>query len=244
MNLNTPVKAAIAIGAGVLLAIAVPLAASAHVTITPYGADPGSYAVITFKVPNESSTATTTKLEVDIPTGTPFASVSYVPVPGWSTDLVSETLPKPITIDHNQLTTAVTRVVWTADAGSEIRDGQLQQFPLSVGPVPNTGKIELAATQTYSDGTIVKWNESGPDSAHPAPVLYVNDPPVASNDADAEVTAATIADATPPTSADPIARSLGIGGLVVGAIGIVLAVTARRPKSKPKGGANRGAGQS
>jgi uncharacterized protein YcnI len=192
-------------------------------------------------VPNESSSATTTTLEVDIPTGTPFASVSYVPVPGWSTELVSETLPKPVTIDHNQMTTAVTRVIWTADAGSAIRDGQLQQFSLSVGPVPTTGKILLPAIQSYSDGTVVKWDESGSNSQHPAPVLYVNDPPVASSDADAEVTASMVADATPAPSGDPIARGLGIGGLVVGAIGIVLAVTARRPKSKSKGGANRGA---
>ncbi|MDQ1597239.1 MAG: hypothetical protein QOI70_663 [Microbacteriaceae bacterium] len=243
MNLNTPIKVAVAIGAGALLAIAVPIAASAHVTITPYGADPGSYSIITFAVPNESSSATTTKLEVDIPTGTPFASVSYIPVSGWSTDLVSETLPKPVTIDHNQLTTAVTRVIWTADAGSEIRDGQLRQFSLSVGPVPNTGKIRLPATQTYSDGTVVRWNESGSNSQHPAPVLYVNDAPVASTDADAEVTAAMVADATPPASGDPIARALGIGGLVVGTIGIVLAVTARRPRSKPRGGATRKASQ-
>jgi uncharacterized protein YcnI len=239
MKMNTPVKAAIAIVAGSLLAIAVPIAASAHVTITPYAADPGSFSIITFRVPNESSSATTTKLEVDIPTGTPFASVSYVPVPGWSTDLVSETLPKPVTIDHNQLTAAVTRVVWTADAGSEIRDGQLQQFSLSVGPVPNTGKILLPATQTYSDGTVVRWNESGSNSEHPAPVLYVDSPPVSSTDADAEVTAQMVADATPPASGDPIARGLGIGGLVVGAVGIVLAVIARRPKSRRKSEANR-----
>ena len=53
-------KGAVALGAGALLAIAAPLAASAHVTINPNAAEAGSYAVITVKVPNESATASTT----------------------------------------------------------------------------------------------------------------------------------------------------------------------------------------
>ncbi|MEO7122558.1 MAG: DUF1775 domain-containing protein, partial [Lacisediminihabitans sp.] len=77
----------IALAAGVLLAVAVPLSASAHVTVAPNAAAAGSYALVTFKVPTESATAVTNKLEVDLPTDTPFTSVSYVPVTGWTVDL-------------------------------------------------------------------------------------------------------------------------------------------------------------
>ncbi|MCU1557028.1 MAG: hypothetical protein JWN09_1023 [Microbacteriaceae bacterium] len=244
MNKRATTTISLAVGAGALLAIALPLSASAHVTITPYTTPPGAYALITFKVPNESATAGTKIIEVDIPTDTPFASVSYVPVPGWDVTLVTEQLPKPVKIAGNQLKEAVTKVIWTAQPGHEIGDGQLQLLPLSVGPVPNTGKILLPMTQTYTDGTVVGWSDKTSDAAHPAPVLYVKDAPIVSPDADAEVTAASQAQsrettATSPVAAssDPVARGLGIGGLVLGAIGLALgAVGIRRTTASKSDG--------
>lgn len=236
MKQRTVIRMSIAGAAGLLLAVAAPLAASAHVTIDPASAEPGSYTVLTVKVPNESATASTNRVEVALPTDTPFSSVRYVPVPGWSAELVRTTLPEPVTVGDNEITEAVTSVVWTAEAGSEIGNGQLQQFELSVGPVPGTGSIELPATQTYTDGEVVEWNEEGEDAEYPAPVLYINDAPAADHhggsgdeDHSAETTSST--DATSASSGDDVlARVLGIGGLIVGAVGIVLAVSARRSK--------------
>ncbi len=239
MNTRTTTKISIAVGAGALLAIALPLSASAHVTITPYTTPPGSYTLITFTVPNESATAGTKIIEVDIPIKTPFASVSYVPVPGWDVTLITEQLPKPVKIAGNQLRDAVTKVIWTAQPGHEIRDGQLQLFPLSVGPVPDVGKILLTTTQTYTDGTVVGWKHETTDAGHPAPVLYVKDAPIVSQDADAEVTATsqtrlhgtTATSAAAVSSGDVLARGLGIGGLVFGAIGLALAAVSIRRTS-------------
>ena len=218
-----------AIGAGILLVLAAPLSASAHVSVDPGQAAAGSYAVITVKVPNESETAATSRVELTLPADTPFTSVRYVPVAGWSAELVRTTLPEPVEVGEATVTEAVTSVVWTADAGSEIAAGELQLFPLSVGPVPDTGSISLPAEQSYTDGTIVSWSEEGDDAEHPAPVLYVNHAPAedhhaGTTDDDAEVTAAAATDG----GDDVLARILGIGGLVVGVVGIVLAVTARR----------------
>ena len=224
----------IAIAAGALLAVAVPLSASAHVTVAPNVASAGSYALITFKVPTESATAVTNKLEVDIPTDTPFSSVSYVPVAGWDVDVVTETLPKPVSIGGNELKQAVTKVIWTAQPGHEIKAGQLQLFPLSVGAVPDTGKIVFKALQGYSDGSTVSWIETTENAAHPAPVLYVNDAPPAAHDAaKAAAPTVTATEAPSPTAAatsssDVVARGLGIGGLVLGAIGAVLGIVAFR----------------
>jgi uncharacterized protein YcnI len=224
-----------AIGAGLLLAVAAPLSASAHVTIDPGQAVAGSYTVVTVKVPNESETATTNRVELALPTDTPFTSVRYVPVAGWSAELVTTTLPEPVTIGESTITEAITSVVWTADAGSEIGSGQLQLFPLSLGPVPDTGSVVLPADQGYTDGSVVSWNETEAEAEHPAPVLYTNDVPAADDHGaaqTAEVETAPVADAAPAD--DVLARILGIGGLVVGVVGIVLAVTARRgaPTSK------------
>jgi len=238
MNKRTTISASVALGAGLLLAIAAPLAASAHVSLAANTAAAGSYSVITFKVPNESETAGTDRVVLNLPTDTPFASVSYVPVAGWTAKLNRETLPTPVKVGESEITDAVTSVTWTADAGSEITDGQLQLFSLSVGPVPDTGSIVLPAQQYYDDGTIVEWTATEADADYPAPVLYVNDAPPADHHGGAAASESesesesdeehTEAAADTVAGDDVLARVLGIGGLIVGAIGIVLAVTARR----------------
>jgi len=215
--MNRFATSTVALAAGVTLALAAPLAASAHITIDNNTAEAGSFALISFTVPNESVTETTTRVEVTLPTDTPLAYVSYVPVAGWTTELTT-------------VTDAVTKVTWTADPGAEITDGQLQLFPLSVGPIPNTGSIVLPVDQTYSDGTVVSWSDTGDDAEHPAPVLYVNDAPVADHHGDDNATIdVTDPDAAASSSSDDVlARVLGIGGLVLGAIGLVVGITGRR----------------
>jgi uncharacterized protein YcnI len=228
-------KSATAIGAGTLLALAIPLAASAHVSINPSAAEAGSYSVITVKVPNESATATTTRVELSLPTDTPFTSVRYVPVAGWSAELVTEELPEPVTVNDTEITEAITTVIWTADAGSEIADGQLQQFELSLGPVPDVGSVTLPTDQYYSDGSVVSWSETEEDAELPAPVLYINDDaPSDEHGGSHDDTEATVAvePAAATSSDDVLARVLGLGGLVLGAIALVLAITARRSSTK------------
>ncbi len=228
-------------GAALLLALAAPAAASAHVSVSPNTAPAGSYALVNIKVPNESATEVTTKVVLSLPTDTPIVSVSYVPVAGWTTQLVTETLPSPVEVGGNTITEAITTVTWTAQPGHEISDGQLQVFPLSLGPVPDTGSIVMTADQTYSDGNVVSWSDTTEGAAHPAPVLFVNDAPAgdhhdaadddgtATDDhGDAEVHVDSSASVT---AADNIARGLGIGGLALGAIGVVVAIAALRRKS-------------
>ncbi len=210
-----------AAGAALILALAVPASASAHVTVSPNSAAAGSYTLLDLKVPNESATEVTTKVELSLPVDTPFSSVSYVPVPGWTTKLIRETLPSPVTVGNNTITEAVTTVTWSADPGYEIADGQLQVFPLSLGPVPDVGSIVFTADQTYSDGTVVSWAETGSDAMHPAPTLYVNDAAPAGHHGETESA----------PGADVVARGIGIGGLVVGAIGVAVAIAALRRKA-------------
>ncbi len=258
MTKNTITKTTLALGAGTLLALGLPTAASAHVSITPNAADAGSYSVITFKVPNESATATTTKLEITLPSDTPFTSVRYVPVAGWSAELVTAKLPEPVTAEDGEITEAVSTVVWAADTGSAIADGQLQQFSLSLGPVPDTGSLILAAEQFYSDGTIVSWSEAGEDAEHPAPVLYVNDEAPtdhhaggtdehgeeeeAGHEEEGEHGSDSAAGTANSSATDDVlARTLGAGGLVLGAAGVVFGIGARRNArtSAPRGPAAR-----
>jgi uncharacterized protein YcnI len=249
MNSRTLARAATAGAAATLLATAavvvgVPLAASAHVRVDPGQAEPGSYTTLTFKVPNESATANTVRVEVDLPADTPFTSVSYQPVPGWSATVVTGTLPTPITSGDQTITEAPLSVVWTADDGTAgVAPGQFQEFPLSVGPVPDTGQVLLPAHQGYSDGSTVDWAEptpaTGEEPEHPAPTLYITDaPPVAGDDDAATVTAAGGTDAAGGSgvaagagadddgAATSLALGFGIGGLALGALALVLAAVA------------------
>lgn len=240
---KTTIAASIAAAATALVLASAPLAASAHVRVTPDQAQPGGYATLTFRVPTESATAGTVKLVVDLPTTTPFSSVSYQPLAGWTTTVDTEKLAKPVKTDDGTITEAPVRVTWTAQNGVEIAPGQFQQFTISAGAVPDTGKILMPAHQTYSDGTVVDWSEetpaSGKEPEHPAPVLYVNDPVPAADGATPLVATSTPA---PAASADDggataVAIGLGIGGLALGAVALVVAVFAatRRPKAEPAG---------
>jgi uncharacterized protein YcnI len=208
------------IAGSIALALSVPLTASAHVTIDDDTATAGSYTLLTFKVPNESATATTSSITLTLPGDTPFASVSYVPVPGWTAELTRTTLPEPVAIGDTELTQAVTEVTWTADPGHEVGAGQLQLFPLSLGPVPDADAIVLPVDQTYTDGTVVSWSETREGAEHPAPVLHVGE------DAGAETpTEQPAGDAGEP---DVLARVLGIAGLVLGAGGVAFGISSGR----------------
>lgn len=215
---------------GVGSLIGVPALASAHVTVNPNSAAAGSYATLTFKVPTESATASTTKLEVDLPTDHPFGSVSYQPVAGWTTSVTTSTLATPVTTDDGQITKAPTTIVWRASAAAVIRPGQFQTFLVSVGPVPDTGSVRFTARQTYSDGSVVDWDQaipaSGEEPQHPAPVLYIN----TAVPGDAHASASTAADSAMATqmshdsSINTRATWYAVGGIALGAIALVVAV--------------------
>ncbi|MHA7985218.1 YcnI family copper-binding membrane protein [Rathayibacter sp. CAU 1779] len=237
--------------AAVVLAVATPLAAEAHVRIDPDQASAGTYTVLTFRVPTESATAGTVGLEVDFPTDTPFTSISYQPVPGWSAVVTTTKLPEPVKISGATVTSAPTKIVWTADAGTQVGPGQFQQFSVSAGIVPDTGKVVLPATQTYSDGSVVKWDQvtpaSGEEPEHPAPTLYINDaPPGDSAPTIVSSSAAPPALAAASSPSDSLGIGLGLGGLALGAIALVVSVLAltRRPRaaSARAGSSEDGAG--
>ncbi|HEU0257425.1 MAG TPA: YcnI family protein [Microbacteriaceae bacterium] len=233
-------RLAAAMVAGLALALAGPLSASAHVRVSPDTATPGGYALLTFRVPTESATASTVRLEVDLPKDTPFSSVSYEPVAGWATSVTTSTLATPVKTKNATITEAATKVVWTATSkAARIAPGQFRQFTISAGPVPETGKVVLPAHQTYSDGTVVDWAEptpaSGVEPQHPAPTVYITDAPpgdVSSAAGAPTVTATPRADGASAldvaagrnTTVDAVALGSGIGGLALGAIALVVAL--------------------
>lgn len=245
MSRKTTLRRALAgLAAGAALAIAVPLAASAHVTVNPNTATPGSYATVNFRVPTESKTASTVKLEVTLPTDTPLTSVLVEPVPGWTATVEKGALPAPVEVDGNTVSDGPLKIVWQADPGVGIGQDQFQIFSAVLGPIPDTGHLVLPAVQTYSDGSVVDWTNTpeqvvADDTLEPAPVLYINDtPPASGHGGHGSASAAPTMDdhsmeASAQTSdSSGLSLGLSIAALVIAVAGALLGAFAvsRRPK--------------
>ncbi|WP_435824069.1 YcnI family protein [Actinoplanes missouriensis] len=235
MNLRrTAVVSAVA--AVFVLAVASP--AAAHVTVNPSTATQGGYTKVSFRVPNESDTASTTKLEVSLPTDAPVGSVSLKPVPGWTATTEKSKLATPVEVHGAPLTEAISKITWTAAKGSEIKPGTFQEFDVSLGPLPETDQMVFKALQTYSDGNIVRWIDEpttdGTEPESPAPVLKLTAAGAeAAGTAPSAVAVAPVAaesdDSDPGSGA-----AWGIAGLVAGLAGLVLGLLAyRKAATKP-----------
>lgn len=150
--------------------------AAAHVRVTSDDATQGGYAVITFRVPNEEANASTTKLEVQLPTDTPLTFAATQPIPGWTAVETKTKLATPVKTDDGEVSEAVSRITWTATSAGAIKPGEFQLFNVQVGPLPEKDSIVLPAIQTYSNGEVSRWVERQAPGASeepdkPAPVL-------------------------------------------------------------------------
>ncbi|WP_318208318.1 MULTISPECIES: YcnI family protein [unclassified Streptomyces] len=247
----------VALAGGIALSSVVLLSgtAFAHVSVQPQGeAAKGGYATVNIKVPNERDNASTVKVEVNFPLDHPLASVMPQPVPGWKAEVTKSKLSKPLELHGKTINEAVSKVTWTAD-GSKIGPGQFQQFPLSLGQLPeDADQLVLKAIQTYDNKEVVRWIEEQKEGAeepqNPAPVLKLS---AASADhhgaaapsasASASASAATDekaghhdeADAKKETAAagssDTTARILGVIGILVGIAGVAFGVLAGRRRT-------------
>ncbi|WP_219415871.1 YcnI family copper-binding membrane protein [Pseudonocardia nigra] len=221
--------AVLAVAAGAALLGAAP--ALAHVTAQPGTAEKGGYAVIALRVPTESDTAGTVKLEVTLPADHPITSVRTTPRPGWTATVTSALLDPPIERNGRTIAEAPRTVTWTADPGVRIGPGEFAEFPLSLGPLPtDTDSLVLPAVQTYDDGEVVAWDQppsvDGSEPERPAPTVTLTDPA----EAQPVVTAAA------GDGIDATARWLGGGGLLVGALGLGLGAGAVLRGRRMQGG--------
>jgi uncharacterized protein YcnI len=198
-------------------------AASAHVSVDPASTSAGGFSQLTFKVPNESPTAKTTELTVTLPSGTPFTSVSVKPMDGWTARITEATLPAPVTVAGATVTKAAASITWTPDAAHQIGQHEYQTFSISVGRLPAAGTtVSLPAAQTYSDGTVVNWNDpvarGQSEPGHPVP-SFVTTAAADEHAQAAPVTNTSAVSSTMPAASAPD-NTLGILGLGAGALGL------------------------
>jgi uncharacterized protein YcnI len=175
----------------------------AHVHVDADDPAPGSYSVLTFMVPNESEKgALTTQLTVELPN---VASASTETMPGWTARL-----------DRDVAAGTTRSVTWTAAPSTGIPADQFALFRISV-KLPDQQSVNLPATQTYSDGQVVRWDQpplaNGEEPEHPVPALNLTG---AGHDEQAAKPQA----AQESASSDGTARWLAGAALVLGAVSV------------------------
>jgi len=240
VTFKTTALAASALLAGGILALAAPLSASAHIEIDPSSAAAGSYSVLSFSLPHGCAGSPTTSISIAIPES--VVSVTPTVNPNWTVEKTSTPLATPLTYDDGtSITDRIGAVVYTAI--TPMADGLRTTFDLSLQiPTDAAGTtLEFPVVQTCVTGS-TNWDahtvEGEAEPEHPAPSIAVT-AAVASDEhgaAHAEGTTATdemttTSETAAASTPDVLARVLGVGGLVVGVVGVVLAITARRKHS-------------
>lgn len=227
MNTKHIGMGAAALAAGTLLALSVPLSASAHVTASASSTAAGSYTVVSFSVPHGIDGAPTQSVTIEIPEG--IDSVTPTVNPNWTISLATEPLDPPT----EDATERVAEVVYTAKE-APLDAHQRDVFELSLKlPDGEVGDVlEFRTVQATPDGATVAWEGADAPSVTLTAAVegdgHGHGEPTgdgAEEHAEQVATSASGGD-------DVVARILGIAGLVVGAVGIVFGVTARRSAAK------------
>jgi len=154
-------KRIIAAAAAFVLFLTAALPVSAHVTISPQEAVPGSYTVFTVRVPSEKEGTETIAVRVVFPEG--VSITRFEPKPGWTVGLV------------RNAEQAITEVTWTAEPGQGLDITEFTEFRMSGQVSPKAeGTLVWKAYQHYADGSVVEWiGAPDTDSPTPAPVTVV-----------------------------------------------------------------------
>ena len=229
MKTTNTVMSVSAVSAGVLLALAAPMSASAHVSASATSTAAGSYTVVTFAVPHGCDASATTKITIDIPES--ILSVTPTVNANWT---ISET-KEPLESAVEDVTERDAQVIYTAL--TPLPDGQRDTFELSLKlPDGEAGDVvEFPVTQDCVEGQTLWVGDEVPSVTLTAAVEGDgHGHGAAESDGHADEHSDDSAHSADGSSApvDVLARVLGIAGLVVGAIGIVIAVLTRRTATK------------
>ncbi len=213
--------------------VTVATVASAHVTVSSADAAPGGFGKLTFRVPNESDTAGTVSLRIQIPPEAALASLSAQPVPGWTVTMTTSDLEEPIENHGQEISSYVSLVEFRAEDGGGIRPGEFQEFALSGGPFPDVDQVSFPTVQTYSDGSESAWIEptvDGEEPEHPAPTLPLTAGADGESAEDESDTASDTVSASDESGGEPVGLTLFIAllALFVGMAGVVLGWRAQR----------------
>ncbi|MGH3378067.1 MAG: DUF1775 domain-containing protein [Actinoallomurus sp.] len=144
----------------VTIALAVPLVSAApawaHAAVSPPVAKTGVLQQFTLAVPTEKENATTTTIQLTVPSGVEIDS--FEPEPGWT---------RTVNATGTGESAVVKQVTWT---GGRVPAEEDAVFRFQATLTGGSKDYVFEVRQTYSDGSVVDW--SGPeDSDAPSPTV-------------------------------------------------------------------------
>lgn len=215
-------RIAVGLSAGAVLALAVPLAASAHVEVSPDTAPAGATSALTFSFSHGCDHSPTTALQITIPKG--VGNVAPVVEGGWSIErtLGADDVPTEVTFTADKpiesgLAASVSMDV-LLDSSTQ---GTTIAFPV----------LQKCVTGSTSWSQVPKAGQSAESLDTPAPAVTVGTALPAGEVSDSD----TVVPPAQPAQPDVAARWLGAGGLVAGIVAIAIATVGAVRRRVPRG---------
>ncbi|MFJ4294593.1 YcnI family protein [Curtobacterium sp. NPDC089689] len=237
MPKRVAVLGAATLGVTAAIVLGTAAAASAHVEATATSTAADSYTTATFSVPHGCDGSPTTKLTFHVPES--IIEVTPTVNPNWTITKTTEPYTSPSasaddesTEDAGQRVTSVTYAAKTPLPADE-RDTFSLSFSLPDGKAGD--RVEIPVTQTCEKGS-TQWDQQQQDGKaepeHPAPSIVLTKAVATEADGD-PVETSTAASETSSTASGPdlVGRFLGLGGLVLGAAALVVAVASTRRRT-------------
>ena len=234
MKLRSTITLAITIGA-----LATAPAASAHVTFSTNNTAAGGFATGYIQLSHGCEGNATTSLELQVPEGVNSFKVSRHPF--WDGTVTMRTLDEPIEGSHGEKITEVPDVA-TFTSKQPLADGVLDIIPVSLQLPDEEGQLDFPIVQKCEKGTETSWTqiakegEDEPES--PAPSITVTAAGEGHDGAsDTHAEEDDAADDAKDAGHDGMdeveddvdtARTLGIAGIVIGALGLLFGLVALR----------------
>ena len=143
-------------GAALVAFLTVTSSAFAHAALSPPVAETGVLQQFTLAVPTEKAGATTTEIQLTVPSG--VAIDSFEPEPGWK---------RTVSSSGSGEAAIVNTVTWSGGAVPTDEDSVFRfQATLTGG----SKRYTFGVRQTYSDGSVVEWT-GAETSDTPSPVI-------------------------------------------------------------------------
>jgi periplasmic copper chaperone A len=194
--------------------------ASANVTITPSTVNAGDVVDFTVHVPNGNALAETISFELDVPDSAHVTVTDAPLIAGWTA-----------TVDR--IGDSVSKITW--DSGRIPRDGAVD-FPVTIGVPKDVDSLQLAAVQTFSDASTLRWADlpvGGSPGAHPAVIVTIKGA-VTTTSTSTSTTAGPTASTTKKASSSTSSKkgNLSPGSILIAVGAGIAAFTVLRARNK------------
>jgi uncharacterized protein YcnI len=238
----------VTLGVAAAIVLGTAASASAHVEAEASSTAVNSYTTVTFSVPHGCDGSPTTKLQFHVPES--VIEVTPTVNPNWTITKATEPYTAPSSAaDEDEAEAAaerITSVTYTAKTPlpADERDTFSLSFALPDGKAGDT--VSMPVSQTCEKGS-TEWDQATKagqaEPEHPAPTITLTAAAAGDDEHGTTestepdtATATTASSSSTSTPADPdlVGRFLGLGGLLLGAVALVVSVAASRRRGSSK----------